>query len=131
MSELNPFPDGGYAFLKGGFPYSQGVKALQGFNRKRASCSEKCRTDLPAWALYGGKRPRYRCTRFTIFIRFCPGKLSHAPATVRGLPGITAGRQSRNSNLKWMFVGLQSNVSSKLSSTHRVENPSLAVRPRR
>ena len=30
MSELIHFPDGGYAFLKGGFPYSQGVKALQG-----------------------------------------------------------------------------------------------------
>ncbi|HEV8643957.1 MAG TPA: hypothetical protein VGR01_00125 [Burkholderiales bacterium] len=31
MSELISFPDGGYAFLKGGFPYSQGVKALQGY----------------------------------------------------------------------------------------------------
>ena len=31
MSELITFPDGGYMFLKGGFPYSQGVKALQGY----------------------------------------------------------------------------------------------------
>jgi len=35
MSELNHFPDGGYAFLKGGFPYSQGVKALQGYAIER------------------------------------------------------------------------------------------------
>jgi len=31
MSEVIHFPDGGYAFLKGGFPYSQGVKALPGY----------------------------------------------------------------------------------------------------
>jgi hypothetical protein len=31
MSELIPFHDGGYAFLKGVFPYSQGVKALPGY----------------------------------------------------------------------------------------------------
>ena len=30
MSELIRFADGGYAFLRGGFPYSQGVAALQG-----------------------------------------------------------------------------------------------------
>jgi len=30
MQELIPFPDGGYAFLEGGFPYSQGVRALDG-----------------------------------------------------------------------------------------------------
>jgi hypothetical protein len=35
MSELNHFPDGGYAFLRGGFPYSQGVKALQGYSIER------------------------------------------------------------------------------------------------
>ena len=35
MSELNLFLDGGYAFLKGGFPYSQGVKAMQGFAIER------------------------------------------------------------------------------------------------
>ena len=35
MSELIHFPDGGYAFLKGGFPYSQGVKALQGYTIER------------------------------------------------------------------------------------------------
>jgi len=31
MSEVIHFPDSGYAFLKGGFPYSQGVKALPGY----------------------------------------------------------------------------------------------------
>ena len=36
MAQLIPFPDGGYAFLKGGFPYSQGVKALQGYAIERA-----------------------------------------------------------------------------------------------
>jgi hypothetical protein len=35
MSNLIPFPDGGYGFLKGGFPYSQGVRALQGFAIER------------------------------------------------------------------------------------------------
>ena len=35
MNELNHFPDGGYAFLKGGFPYSQGVKALPGYAIER------------------------------------------------------------------------------------------------
>ena len=35
MSELNHFPDGGYAFLRGGFPYSQGVKALPGYAIER------------------------------------------------------------------------------------------------
>ena len=35
MSVLIHFPDGGYAFLKGGFPYSQGVKALQGYAIER------------------------------------------------------------------------------------------------
>ena len=36
MSNLIPFPDGGYGFLKGGFPYSQGVRALEGFAIERA-----------------------------------------------------------------------------------------------
>ena len=35
MSELIHFPNGGYAFLKGGFPYSQGVKAWQGYAIER------------------------------------------------------------------------------------------------
>ena len=35
MSELIMFSDGGYAFVKGGFPYSQGVKALQGYAIER------------------------------------------------------------------------------------------------
>lgn len=35
MSELNHFPDGGYVFLRGGFPYSQGVKALPGYAIER------------------------------------------------------------------------------------------------
>ena len=35
MSELIPMQDGGYAFLKGVFPYSQGVKALPGFAIER------------------------------------------------------------------------------------------------
>jgi hypothetical protein len=35
MSELIHFPDGGYAFLKGVSPYSQGVKALPGYAIER------------------------------------------------------------------------------------------------
>ncbi|HTS54413.1 MAG TPA: hypothetical protein VMH26_14155 [Burkholderiales bacterium] len=35
MSKLIPFPDGGYGFLRGGFPYCQGVRALQGFAIER------------------------------------------------------------------------------------------------
>ena len=35
MSELIHFHNGGYAFLKGGFPYSQGVKALPGYAIER------------------------------------------------------------------------------------------------
>jgi len=35
MSDLIPFHDGGYAFLKGVFPYSQGVKALPGYTIER------------------------------------------------------------------------------------------------
>jgi hypothetical protein len=35
MAQLIPLPDGGYAFLKGGFPYSQGVKALPGYAIER------------------------------------------------------------------------------------------------
>lgn len=40
MSDLIPFADGGYAFLKGVFPYSQGVSALPGFaiERLRFAC---------------------------------------------------------------------------------------------
>jgi hypothetical protein len=36
MSELIAFPDGGFAFLEGGFPYSQGVRALAGYAIERA-----------------------------------------------------------------------------------------------
>jgi hypothetical protein len=36
MTGLIHFTDGGYAFLKGGFPYSQGVKALHGYALERA-----------------------------------------------------------------------------------------------
>jgi hypothetical protein len=36
MSELIPFPDGGFTFLAGGFPYSQGVRALDGYAIERA-----------------------------------------------------------------------------------------------
>jgi hypothetical protein len=36
MSELIRFPDGGFAFLQGGFPYSQGVRALDGYAIERA-----------------------------------------------------------------------------------------------
>lgn len=39
MHGLNPFPDGGYAFLQGVFPYSQGVNALPGFAIERARFS--------------------------------------------------------------------------------------------
>jgi hypothetical protein len=35
MSNLISFPDGGYGFLKRGFPYSQGVRALEGFMIER------------------------------------------------------------------------------------------------
>ncbi len=35
MSALIPFPDGGFSFLEGGFPYSQGVVALPGFAIER------------------------------------------------------------------------------------------------
>lgn len=35
MSDLIPFPDGGYAFLKGAFPYFAGVVALPGFAIER------------------------------------------------------------------------------------------------
>ncbi|MSQ60054.1 MAG: hypothetical protein EXR36_10535 [Betaproteobacteria bacterium] len=34
--ELMDFPEGGYHFLKGGFPYSQGVKAGKGYSIERA-----------------------------------------------------------------------------------------------
>ena len=37
MSALIPFPDGGYAFLEGVFPYSQGVVALPDFAIERVS----------------------------------------------------------------------------------------------
>ena len=36
MSELIPFPDGGYVFIKGGYPYSQAVRALEGYTIERA-----------------------------------------------------------------------------------------------
>jgi hypothetical protein len=35
MAALHPFPDGGYSFLEGGFPYSQGVVALKGYAIER------------------------------------------------------------------------------------------------
>ena len=35
MSELILFPDGGFAYLLGGFPYSQGVRALDGYAIER------------------------------------------------------------------------------------------------
>ena len=35
MSALIPFADGGYSFLEGGFPYSQGVAALPGYAIER------------------------------------------------------------------------------------------------
>ncbi len=36
MSALVPFPDGGFAYLEGVFPYSQGVAALPGYAIERA-----------------------------------------------------------------------------------------------
>ncbi len=36
MSALIPFPDGGFSFLEGVFPYSQGVVAMPGFAIERA-----------------------------------------------------------------------------------------------
>jgi hypothetical protein len=36
MSALIPFPDGGFSFLEGVFPYSQGVAALPGYAIERA-----------------------------------------------------------------------------------------------
>jgi len=35
MSSLIPFPDGSYAFIKGGFPYCQGVRAQEGYAIER------------------------------------------------------------------------------------------------
>jgi hypothetical protein len=35
MSNLIPLPDGGYAFIKGGFPYCQGVRAQAGYTIER------------------------------------------------------------------------------------------------
>ena len=35
MSHLIPFPDGGYGFLKGGFPYSQAIRVLDGYAVER------------------------------------------------------------------------------------------------
>lgn len=40
MSTLIPFADGGYAFLEGVYPYSQGVVALPGFAIERASFAQ-------------------------------------------------------------------------------------------
>jgi hypothetical protein len=40
VSELIDFPGGGYGFLKGGFPYSQGVRALAGYAVERARFSQ-------------------------------------------------------------------------------------------
>ena len=39
MSTLLDFPDGGFAFHKGGFPYSQGVRATNGYAIERARFS--------------------------------------------------------------------------------------------
>jgi hypothetical protein len=39
VSALIPFPDGGFSFLEGGFPYSQGVVALPGFAIERVRFS--------------------------------------------------------------------------------------------
>lgn len=36
MSKLIAIADGGFAFLEGGFPYSQGVRALDGYSIERA-----------------------------------------------------------------------------------------------
>jgi len=43
VSALIPFPDGGYSFLEGGFPYSQGVTSLPGFAIERV----RLRAPLP------------------------------------------------------------------------------------
>lgn len=40
MTTLSAFPDGGFSFLKGVFPYSQGVVALPGFAIERARFAE-------------------------------------------------------------------------------------------
>jgi len=40
MSSLSVFPDGGFAFLRGVFPYSQGVVAASGFAIERARFAE-------------------------------------------------------------------------------------------
>jgi len=39
MSEVLAFPDGGYAYLKGGFPYSQGMRAADGYAVERVRFS--------------------------------------------------------------------------------------------
>jgi len=39
MSKLIPFSDGAYAFIKGGFPYCQGVRAQEGYTIERVRFS--------------------------------------------------------------------------------------------
>jgi hypothetical protein len=61
MAALHAFPDGGYSFLEGGFPFSQGVVALPGHAIERV----RFRTPMPLQAgfdaiekhLKGLKRP--------------------------------------------------------------------------
>jgi hypothetical protein len=40
MPDPIPFPDGGYSFLKGGFPYCQGVRAQDGFAIERVRLAQ-------------------------------------------------------------------------------------------
>jgi len=62
MAALQAFPDGGYSFLEGGFPYSQGVVALPGYAIVRV----RFRTPVPLVKGFGliedflqkEKRPR-------------------------------------------------------------------------
>ena len=87
MSNLIPFPDGGYGFLKGGFPYSQGVCALQGFAIERARLArplpvEKGFAAIEAHLASLG-RPR---------AALCAAKLrSPKPFTMSGFAGFNEG----------------------------------------
>ena len=49
MPALRAFPDGGYSFLRGGFPYSQGVVAMRGHAVERV----RFRTPVPVTEGFG------------------------------------------------------------------------------
>ena len=56
MAELHNFNAGGYAFLEGGFPYSQAVIALPGFALRRIRFSSVVPVEqaLSRWRAFAG-----------------------------------------------------------------------------